>query len=287
MTERKAVTVDGVELDVTGYCRMHARRIEATVALLRKHGGRRLVELGAHPWVMTSTLVDSPDFEVLATVSAEEATLWPDDFGFSKKNHEVITLSGHRASIANYSFNVERRLASLDERPDAVLACEIVEHLIRAPHTLFLNVNRWLQPGGLVVVTTPNGSQFMNPFRRKPRMPGFRAHCYERHSYVYRLADLLDLVRLCGFEILDAGFWSPYPAAGLRRLHGLLAKLPGRYFTEKFERTLFLVARKAQSVTELPRAPRMYEPSTEWEYISHPGAESIPPPVARAVVAVR
>ena len=265
MDDRKSVAIDGAELDVSTYSRIHAGRIDKTMELLRRYGGRRIIELGAHPWVMTSALSDDSGFDVLATVSAEEATLWPDDFGFSHTSHTLRTVCGRLATIKNYSFNVERRLVLLDESPDAVLACEIVEHLVRAPHVLFLNVNRWLKPGGVVIVTTPNGSQFMNPFHRKPRMPAFRAHSYERHSYVFRLKDLADLVTLCGFEVLDSGYWSPYPDGRIRRF---LAKIPGSYFSEKFERTLFVVARKSCSVEALPRCPRVYEPSDEWEYIS-------------------
>lgn len=268
MSERAAIKVDGVELDVTHYRRMHGRRITETLDLLRKFSGRRIVELGAHPWVMTSALVDDPDFDVLATVSAEEATLWPDDFGVVRNDHELVTLGGRRQTVRQYLFNVERRLVTLDEEPDAVLACEIVEHLVRAPHILFLNINRWLSIGGMLVVTTPNGSQFMNPFRLKPRMPAFRAHCYERHSYVYRLADLVELVELCGFEVVESGFWNPYPSQGTRSVARGLAKLPGRYFSEKFERSLVVVARKSRALEVLPRTPRVYELSSDWEHIT-------------------
>jgi len=268
MREKRAIAVDGVELDVTNYCRMHQRRIRMTMELVHKHCGRKVVELGSHPWVMTSTMIDNSELEVQATVSAEEVTLWPDDFGFRCTSHTLVTLGGRTRTIKNYSFNVERRLCDLDETPDTVIACEIVEHLVRAPHILFLNVNRWLNPGGTVVVTTPNGSQFMNPFRRKPKMPAFRAHCYERHSYVYRLCDLKELVELCGFEILDCGYWSPYPNTGIRRVTPVLAKLPGSYFSDKFERTVYVVARKSSSVSALSRMPTVYEPSADWEFIS-------------------
>jgi len=270
MGESVHIGIDGVDLDVTRYCCMHEQRITKTLSLLHQHNVRRLIELGAHPWVMTSKVLDDPALELIATVSAEESTLWPDDFGFNSKIHTLKTISGNTATIRNYSFNVERRLARLPETPDAVVACEIVEHLIRSPHVLFLNINRWLEVGGIVVVTTPNGSQFMNPLRLKPRMPAFRAHCYERHSYVFRLRDLVDLIELCGFEIIDSGFWSPYPAKGLRKIAPLIAGLPGEYFSEKFERTLYVVARKSSSVESLSRLPNVYEPSNHWEYISAP-----------------
>ena len=125
MDDRKSVAIDGAELDVSTYSRMHSGRIDKTMELLRKYGGRRIIELGAHPRVMTSALSDDSGFDILATVSAEEATLWPDDFGFSHTSHTLRTVCGRLATIKNYSFHAQRRLVHRDESPDAVLACEI------------------------------------------------------------------------------------------------------------------------------------------------------------------
>ena len=99
-------------------------------------------------------------------------------------------------------------------------------------------------------------------------MPAYRARCYERHSYVYRLEDLVELMELCGFEILEAGYWSPYPSSGLRRFNRILARVPGKYFSEKFERTIYIVARKSRSVEVLAGLPKVYGPSADWEHIS-------------------
>ena len=60
---------------------------------------------------------------------------------------------------------------AVNDGADIVLACEIIEHLTRAPHVMMLNINSWLKPGGRVVLTTPNGAQFDNPLRVKPKMP--------------------------------------------------------------------------------------------------------------------
>ena len=183
--------VNGLMTDVTGYLKMHGERISRTLEKFTTDEVRRVVEVGSHPWAMTSALIEHPKLELLATVSAEEATLWPDDIGFSAKMYEIKTIGGETTHFKNYSFNIERRRALIDESPDIVFACEIIEHLIRSPHTMLLNINDWLTVGGELFVTTPNGCQFMNPFRRDARMPAYRAHCYERHSYVYRLQNLV------------------------------------------------------------------------------------------------
>lgn len=266
--ERMSVIhVDGEPLDVAAYQRMHDERINRTIALLRELGCRRIVELGSHPWVMTTALLEKDTFELAATVSAEEAVAWPDDPEVCTSIHNIQSPRGRQASIKNYSFNIERRLIHIEERPDTILACEIIEHLVRSPHVMLLNANNWLDVGGYLVLTTPNGSQFMNPLKLAPRMPAYRARCYERHAYVYRRCDLIELIELCGFSIERAGFWSPYPAAGSQRVYRLLARLPGAYCPEKFHRTIYVVARKERDVQVLERAPRVYVPSSHWEHI--------------------
>lgn len=265
--DRLTVRVGGDVIDVTDYVQMHAERIAKTLDKVASETVRRVVEVGSHPWVMTSALIEHPKLELLATVSAQEATKWPDDFGFTANSYEIQTLGGQSAQIINYSFNIERRRALIDESPDVVFACEIIEHLIRSPHTMLLNINDWLPVGGELIVTTPNGSQFMNPFRRAARMPAYRAHCYERHSYVYRLAGLVDLIELCGFSIVEANFWSPYKSTGLNSLRPMISRMPGSYFSEKFERSLYVLARKQRSVDSLARIPSVYAQSRAWENI--------------------
>lgn len=265
---RQSVCVNGLTTDVTGYLEMHGERISRTLAKFATDEVRRVVEVGSHPWVMTSALIEHPRLELLATVSAEEATLWPDDIGFSANTYEIQTVRGETTQLKNYSFNIERRRVQIDESPDIVFACEIIEHLVRAPHTMLLNINDWLTVGGELFITTPNGSQFMNPFRREARMPAYRAHCYERHSYVYRLQDLIELIELCGFTIVESGFWSPYKSVGLNKLRPLLSRLPSFYFSEKFERSLYVLARKRCSIVSLSRVPSVCAQSGAWEDIA-------------------
>ena len=272
----RSIRVDGDATDIAAYRRMHDGRIHRTIALMHDTQCRRIVELGAHPWVMTAALLDDGAFEVLATISAEETLRWPDDPDVTETHHEIVSPAGNRSNVKNYAFNIERRLIRIEERPDAILACEIIEHLIRSPHIMLLNANRWLDVGGAMILTTPNGSQFMNPLRLAPRMPAYRAHCYERHVYVYRLTDLVDIVELCGFRVERAGYWSPYPAGGSQKVYKFLARLPGSYCAEKFHRTIFLVARKQRDVHTLERTPRVYVPSPHWEHVSTASSPSRP-----------
>lgn len=251
-----------------GYVAYHAARIDATLGLLRRIGARRIVEVGSHPWVMTARLVDSGAFDVCAAVSAEEATRWPDEIGCRRRAVRLLTPSERTVTIPTYVANVERTRFDLEERPDTVLACEIVEHLVRAPHVMFLNINRWLPLSGLVVVTTPNGAQFANPFRRRSPTAGYRANAYERHAYLYTREDLADLLALTGFRVRELGYWDPYGRQGLARVCGALGRLPLPYLRDKFMKTIVAVGEKERDVAELERAPRVCDPRGDWEFVA-------------------
>ena len=163
---------------------------------------------------------------------------------------------------------MERRLFDIPGNADCVVAAEIIEHLVRAPHVMLLNINSWLEKGGILVLTTPNGCQFSNPLRAKPKMPAYRAHMYERHNYVYSMDGLKDLVQSCGFELLETGYSSWYGRSGLSRIYDLLGRIPSRYMKEKFTRTVYIVARKTRDVSSLDRVPKVYGPSDDWEYVN-------------------
>jgi hypothetical protein len=259
--------VNGEAIAAAHYQRFHRRRVAQTLDQLRKLGAKNIVEVGGHPWVMTAALIDDGAFSVSATVSAEEVTHWPDDIGVSRHEHRISTPGGRLASFPNYSANIERTLFEIDERADTVIACEIIEHLLRAPHVMMLNINRWLPVGGNLFVSTPNGAQFSNPFRRKTGRPAYRCSVYARHNYLFTLDQLVDLAELCGFKVHEAGFWNVYERSGASRVYAALGALPLHYLREKFQRTIFITAEKQRDVTELPRLPKCYASGTEWEFI--------------------
>ena len=268
MTEEQ-LFVSGRVVNAHQYERYHHRRIALTLEKLAQIDARKIVEVGGHPWVMTARLVDDPRFEVCATISAEELTQWPDDIGVTARQYHIRTPRGSEACFTNYSANVERTLFDIQEAPDTVLACEIVEHLIRSPHVMFLNINRWLPTLGKLLVTTPNGAHFYNPLRRKSPSPAYRCNVYERHGHLYTLDELTDLVTLCGFRVLEAGYWDAYERRGPSTIYDLLSHFPGRYFRDKFKRTICVVAEKTRSVSELKRPPRVYDPRGNWEFIAN------------------
>jgi len=259
--------MNGKLFDKPDYVSYHDKRIRWTIEKLLEIGARKIVEVGSHPWTMTAALIDNPHFEVCATISAEELIKWPDEIEVDRQKICLKNPSGKETTVMNYSANIERTLFGIEEIPDTVIACEIVEHLQRAPHLMFLNINRWLPVGGTLLITTPNGAQFSNPFRRKSPTPAYRSNSYERHSYVYTLNELTDLVTLCGFRVVEAGYWDVYKRFGPSAVYDVFSKIPLRYFKDKFKKTIYFVGEKDKEIRELERCPRVYDPRGDWEYI--------------------
>src|ERR1700752_154160 len=258
-----------------GYSVYHESRIAHTLQKLRDMGASRLVEVGSHPGAMTSAFVDDGAFQICATVSAQEVTNWPDDIGVTASRCQLATPKGNVATFTNYSANIERTLFEIEEKPDTVVAAEIIEHLTRSPHIMLLNINHWLPLGGKLFITTPNGAQFSNPLRRGTQTAAYRCNTYERHSYVFTLDGLTDLVKLCGFRIVEASYWDVIARTGPSAVYGWLANVPVPYFREKFKKTLVVVAEKDRDVVELERCPRVYDSRGDWEYVAKNSADRL------------
>jgi hypothetical protein len=274
------ITVNGERLDLSRYDSFHAARHDRTMALVRELGGGRTLELGGHPWTMTARLLTESSISLLATVSAEEVTAWPDEIPITRHHYTMQTPDGRSHDYINISANLERTLFPLaaegapSAEADLVLACEIIEHLTRSPHIMMLNINSWLKTGGRVVLTTPNGSQFDNPLRTKPKMPAYRYSAYARHNYVFTMSTLCDLVEVCGFEVERVEYWSPYIRTGRAKIYRMLSWLPGKYFKNLFAQTIVVVARKVEDRSTASRLPRAYVASAEWERIDAVGPPS-------------
>lgn len=263
------LTVNNEKIDLRRYELYHSRRFAQTLEIVRALGGGRTVEIGGHPWAMTDRLLKEPLVDLVATVSAEEVSVWPDALPVTQRECEIVSAGRLPRKFTNFSANIERTRLDLGMQVDLVLACEIIEHLTRAPHVMLLNANAWLRPGGRVLITTPNGAHFENPLRVKPRMPAYRASTYNRHNYVFTMEGLVDLIETCGFEIESTQFVSPYPRLGPSRVYPLVGRLPSKYLREKFNQSLHVIAQKVENRDTATRLPKVYVPSPDWELIDH------------------
>ncbi len=98
-------------------------------------------------------------------------------------------------------------------------------------------------------------------------MNAYRAHCYERHNYLFLMHDLCELIELCGFQVRQAEWVDWMPRKGRLRVYDVLSRMPGMWFKNKFGRTLLVVAEKCHDRDRLSRSPSCYAPSSAWEKI--------------------
>jgi SAM-dependent methyltransferase len=110
-------------------------------------------------------------------------------------------------------FDVERdRFPYDDNHFETVLACEMIEHLLRDPMHLLLECRRILEEGGRLIITTPNIASLTSVARAlhgydNPQLysqyqrPGCDASTEPPHVREYTAFELRDLLEAAGFEV--------------------------------------------------------------------------------------
>ena len=216
-----------------GYLEYHRLRYQDTLRLLPPGEGRRLLDVGSFPGHL-SALAQARGWEVVGLNNAiEGGGAWADFL--ERCGERKITIRG---------CEVEREPFPLPTASiDAVLFCELFEHLHLNPFHTLKEIFRVLRPGGLLVLTTPNLrrvetlSRLLHGWGAQPPVSRpfhelFPSLLYHRHNreytaneVVYYLArqgkDLYDfrLDHVYYSDALDAGARDPRGprAAGQRR----------------------------------------------------------------------
>ena len=129
-----------------GYLEYHRRRYQDTLRLLPRGDGRRLLDVGSFPGHL-SALAQARGWEVAGLNNAiEGGGAWTDFLERCQAR-----------KIAIHGCEVEREPFPLPTASiDAVLFCELFEHLHVNPFHTLKEIFRVLRPGGLLVLTTPN-----------------------------------------------------------------------------------------------------------------------------------
>jgi SAM-dependent methyltransferase len=177
-----------------------AARINDIVSIIERHVAVRgnVLDLGAAPYITTSTLV-AHGYAVVANGIPIP--------GLAKHGELHLGINGatHRVSIE--LFDAEGAYSLDDEAFDCVVAGEIFEHLNRQPWKLLSESWRVLRPGGLLLITTPNGQSLERLYgwlKRGPTGHGFNpASPTGRHAREYSVSELDAVVTSQGFDVKD------------------------------------------------------------------------------------
>jgi SAM-dependent methyltransferase len=183
------------------YVETHATRFYETLSLLKDLPGiTNVLELGAVPYYLTILMIRylGLGVEPVSFFEFEQA---------EATQHEVGNRStGEVFSFAYEALNVERDLLPYENASfDAVLCCEILEHLLINPSHMLSEVHRVVRPGGYLLLTTPNVLRWENLLSlHAGRNIYDRYHgngIYGRHNREYSPTEVRELLHANGFAI--------------------------------------------------------------------------------------
>lgn len=212
MRDREAVVESLTDSDAFGnlvterdsYIGSSIDRVRITLSLLPSLPvGARVLELGSHPYLMTLLLRQRG-------LDITSANWFGADSGIGNRgNHVVHRLRrGETVTFAFDHFNVECDVFPYpDGWFDAVLFCEILEHLPADPTHALVEIHRVLKPGGTLVLTTPNAVRWQNIYNILSGenvyelLSGYGA--YGRHNREYTVPELRRFLAACGYEVVD------------------------------------------------------------------------------------
>ena len=187
-----------------GYLEYHRLRYQDTLRLLPPGEGRCLVDVGSFPGHL-SALAEAHGWKVVGLNNAiEGGGAWADFL--ERCGERRITIRG--CEVEREPFPLPTASA------DAVLFCELFEHLHLNPFHTLKEIFRVLRPGGLLVLTTPNLRRIETLSRLwhgwGAQAPVSRAFhellpslLYHRHNREYTADELAYYLALQGKDLYD------------------------------------------------------------------------------------
>ena len=186
------------------YIDYHLQRFIRTLELfppLEKNA--RILELGAAPFFMTALIQKYLGHEVTtASYYGDYGEVITEPKGHVEMNNPRY---GEHYTFKYRVFNVERDPYPYpDGEFDAVLCCELFEHLAIDPSHLLREVHRTLKDGGLLFLTTPNVIRLEHIIQLARGRNIFHPYSwngiYARHNREYTPDELARILRLHHFE---------------------------------------------------------------------------------------
>jgi SAM-dependent methyltransferase len=191
-----AINVFGLE-----YLAKHRKRFQVTVEMLAGIGGRAALEVGATDFFQIYLARTLGFEEVWGTIFAGAFT--------DKISRRAFRAAGVAAETTIVDIQLENELFPLSgETFDLVLLCEVIEHFDVDPMFPLIELNRIMNVGGKLLVTTPNSCSARNVYKI---CAGYRPHFYMqyqrdrspyRHNFEHDIHSLRILLEAAGFGIV-------------------------------------------------------------------------------------
>jgi SAM-dependent methyltransferase len=216
------------------YAAMYRSIHDRALALLQRWGDAqghfKVLEIGAEPYVFTSRLFET--FDCAINCISAPPYIWPGDMPAPQQTCASITVRNQTRQALVTLLNIERdSLPYPDGYFDVVLCMDVVQYLGYHPTRMFYEARRVLRPGGLLLLTMPNGLSM----RRLLWLLGgivdadpFAARgMYARRQRSIAPQEIEALVSGCGFQIEQIEFLNlaPLPGATLPRMLAVAARL--------------------------------------------------------------
>lgn len=253
--------------ELRSYVDQDFRRFVYTLGLLPAQQGR-VLEIGANPYFTSVLIRKFTECEHFATNFFGEQ--YPPEGRQTVSNNE-------RKESFEFRFvnhNIEHQNLPFDAEFDAVLFCEVIEHLLLDPLAALLRINRVLKPQGHLILTTPNVARLENVARIISGVNIYDPYSghgpYGRHNREFNRHELVHLLRHAGFEI-EAFFTSDVHPNDTATHFDLTSVIPlVRYREADLGQYLFCRARRVSAGER--RKPK-------WLYRSYPPEELVDTPI--------
>jgi SAM-dependent methyltransferase len=239
------------------YHKVHERRHARTLqVVLEKFKSGTLLELGTSDVIPIALSKLAPEIEVSVT-----------NFDASQLRGGKISLFAGDDSITvpAYSLDLESDPLPIEDGSlDAVLCCEVLEHMDVDPMYMLAEVNRVLKKDGYLFLTTPNATSTNSIYKILRNIEPYFFMQYHadrspyRHNYEYSVWSLTKLLEAAGFrfDIWTEDSFENAVMDDVPRLRELGYALPDNLIGDN----IFVVARKKGAVTDRHPAPVYVQP---------------------------